>query len=56
MTRESKIICKDHFKQTDVSSIKEEFNKKMALLICRSENLAFKGDGKADVTARNKTP
>jgi nitrogen regulatory protein PII len=33
MTRESKIVCRNQFKNTDTETSKAEFNRKMELLI-----------------------
>ena len=45
MAKKTNIICKNNFKNSDPEAIKEAFNKKMAQLICRAENLTFKNSG-----------
>jgi len=41
MAKESKIICKSNFKNSNQSTLKSEFNEKIAKLISRAENHSF---------------
>jgi len=41
MAKESKLICKSIFKNSNNAKLKSEFNEKMSGLIRRSENLLF---------------
>ena len=41
MVKESKIICKSIFKNSNKTTRKSVLNEKISRLICRSENLSF---------------
>lgn len=47
MAKKTNVICQSNFKSSDPEAVKEAFNKKMALLICRAENLSLKDAEKA---------